>query len=116
MQATARRYLLSPEILGTLGDVEAVEISRLGNFGWLPLAATAGRTLRDLSCLQHRLGDAVPALTVPGFIRFSSPEDFNAFVQELTETVERLLAKYHADGATTHGHRFFLGAYPAVQD
>ncbi len=114
MQATARRYLLSPELLGELGDVEAAELSRLGHFGWLPLAAVAGQTLRDLSVLRHHLDSEVPALTVAAHIRFRSPAALADFVAELTDTVEHLLAKYHDEDVTTRGHRFFLGAYPSV--
>ena len=72
----------------------------------------AGLALRDVSILQHHLGDEVPALAVPAHVRFSSPAAFNEFVGELTGAVDRLLAKYHDESAAERGHRFFLGAYP----
>ena len=89
-----------PEILSALREPDSAS----------GLAVRLGQPRQRLS----HLGDGVPALAVPAHVRFSSPAAFNDFVGELTEAVERLLAKYHDESAAERGHRFFLGAYPAV--
>lgn len=112
MQATAQRYLLSPEVLGELGMIEPEQVLELGHLGWLPLAAIAAQALRDLGRLREHLGDEVPALMIPGQLRFSSPRAFGDFVRELSEEVTRLIAKYHDGGGQGGRHWLFLGAYP----
>ncbi len=114
MQATARHYLVSPEILGELGSVHPADILRLGTFGWAPLMAAASRAILDLAVLREGLGDQVPALMLPAQVRFSAPTAFNDFVAELTAELTRLCAKYHDETASTADHRFFVAAYPQV--
>ena len=115
MQATARRYVFSPEILGEVGNIEPEDVLGLGRFGWPPLVAIAGQTIRNLAILRDHVGDEVPALMLPAQVRFSSPEAFNDFVQELSDEIGHLLAKYHDETASTGSHVFFLGAYPGIQ-
>ncbi len=78
MQATARHYLLSPEILGRLGSVHPAEILSLGTLGWPTLMAATNRTMLDLAVLREELGDQVPALMRPAQVRFSAPRAFIA--------------------------------------
>ena len=114
MQATAQHYLLSPEILGEVGSLHPEDIFRLGTLGWLPLAAAASLTIRDLALLRDGLGDHVPALMLPAQVRFSEPTAFNDFVAELSAQLARLCAKYHDETASTARHRFFVAAYPEI--
>ena len=114
VQATAQRYLLSPDLLGEPGTPEPEDLLRLGHLGWLPLAAVAAQAIRDLETLRLHLGDEVPALTLPAQVRFSSPTAFHDFVRELSEEMARLVAKYHDETAASGRHWFFLGAYPEV--
>ncbi len=71
MQATAQRYILSPEILGELGDIGPEDVLSLGRFGWPPLMAIAGQTIQSLAILRDHVGDEVPALMLPAQVRFS---------------------------------------------
>ena len=114
VQATAQRYLLSPEILGAWPPVQTSDTVHHVRFGWPWLAAIAGCTIQDLAMLTERLGDEAPALSVPTRVRFASPKALEEFFRELTEEVARLVAKYHDDSADTAEHQFFLGAYPVV--
>ncbi len=107
--ASAHTFLLSPDLLGDLGVVSPEGLDR---YGWPFLAILAGRTLRDLAVLRETHGDEVPALNLPTRVRFSSSAAFQGFVDELSEEIGRLLAKYHDEIAPAADHWFFLGAYP----
>ncbi len=114
LRATARHYLLSPEVLGDLGAIGDADAESLGTLGWLPLMAMAGQAIHDLVILRDWLGDEVPALTLPAQIRFAKPSAFNDFIQELSTEISRLRAKYNDESGSATHHRFFLAAYPAV--
>ena len=116
VQATAQRYLLSPEILGALPSVQASDTGHHVRFGWPWLAAIAGCTIQDLAGLTERLGDEAPALSIPTRVRFGSPKALEEFFRELTDELTRLATKYHDDSADAAEHQFFLGAYPVVSD
>ena len=114
VRATARSYLISPEVLGALGHTPAEQHDR---FSASYLMAAAGRMLRDLSGLMARAAAArrrVATLTLETDIRFASAEDRTAFAEELSTAVARIAAKYH-DQETPGGRifRLIVGAYPA---
>jgi hypothetical protein len=52
VQATARRYLLSPDLLGETDPQEPEDLLRLGRLGWLPLAAIAGQAISETPHLR----------------------------------------------------------------
>jgi len=114
VQATARRYLLSPDLFGEPGPQEPEDLLRLGHLGWLPLAVIAGQAIRDLAVLRDHLGEDVPALTLPARLRLASSTAFRDFVREISEEMARLVAKYHDESASTGRHWFVLAAYPEV--
>jgi len=76
VQATARLYLLSPDLLGETDPQEPEDLLRLGRLGWLPLVAIAGQAIRALAILRDHLGEDVPALPLPTRLRFSSATAF----------------------------------------
>lgn len=115
VQATARSYLISPEVLGSL----ASDPSRIPDrFSSGYMIAVAARTIRELSILQQRADKAkqpLPTFNLQADIRFASAEDRNGFAEELTQEVARLTAKYHSDSAPAGRlYRFFLGGYPVI--
>lgn len=116
VKATARSYLISPEVLGTLGETPAEQQDR---FSASYLMAAAGRVLRDLAGTVSRAGAAhkrVATLTLETDIRFATAEDRTAFAEDLSAAVARLASKYHdedAPGGRTF--RIIVGAYPAPQ-
>jgi hypothetical protein len=114
VRATARSYLISPEVLGTLGPTPETQRDRF-SAGYL--MAAAGRVLRDLSEHVGRAMTAkkrVATLTLEADIRFASSEARTAFAEELSTAVAGLVARYH-DASTPGGRTFRLmvGAYPA---
>lgn len=114
VKATARSYLISPEVLGSLGRTPDEQQDR---FSASYLMAAAGRMLRDLSEHVGRAAAAkkrVATLTLQTEIRFATAEDRTAFGEDLASAIARLAAKYH-DDKTSGGRTFRLivGAYPA---
>jgi DNA-binding transcriptional ArsR family regulator len=114
VKATARSYLISPEVLGALGRTPEEQQDR---FSASYLMAAAGRLLRDVSEQVARATAAkkrVATLTLETNIRFASADARAAFAGELSTAVARLAAKYHdADAAGGRAFRIVVGAYPA---
>lgn len=114
VRATARSYLISPEVLGALGRTPE---ERQDRFSASYLMAAAGRLLRDLSEHAARAEAShkrVATLTLETDVRLASAEARTAFAEELSSAVASLVAKYH-DAAAPGGRSFRLvvGAYPA---
>jgi DNA-binding transcriptional ArsR family regulator len=114
VKATARSYLISPEVLGALGRTSDEQQDR---FSASYLMAAAGRLLHDLSETAAKAAAAkkrVATLTLEADIRFASAEARTAFAEELAAAVAGLVARYHDEhtpgGRTSH---LVVGAYPA---
>ncbi len=115
MRASARSYLISPDVLGALGTDPATGDAR-DRFSAAYLITAVARALRDLAVLRSRAdraGKPLATLALETDVRFKSAADRAAFTEELTTTLAGLAAKYHADGGG-RAFRFLLGAYPAV--
>jgi DNA-binding transcriptional ArsR family regulator len=117
VKATARSYLISPEILGALGKTPEEQLDR---FSASYLLAAAGRMLRDLSGQVEGATAArkrVATLTLETDIRFARAEDRAAFAEELSTAIARLAAKYH-DAKASGGRTFRLvvGSYPRPKE
>jgi DNA-binding transcriptional ArsR family regulator len=115
VRATARSYVISPEVLGRLG---ATPEERRDRFSVSYLVAVAARAIRDLAVLAARAASAgkrLATLTLEAEVRFASAADRNAFSEELATELARLSAKYHTEsGSSGRLFRFFVGAYPAI--
>jgi DNA-binding transcriptional ArsR family regulator len=114
LRAAARRYVISPEVLGEIGEDPAAVRDR---FSSNYLVAVAARTIRDVARLRDAAdaaGQRVATLTLESDVRFASAADRNAFAKELSDALARLIVKYH-DGEALDGRRFriTLGAYPS---
>ena len=114
VKATARTYLISPEVLGALGRTPAEQEDR---FSASYLMAAAGRMLRDVSRHSAAASAAkkrVATLTLETDIRFATADARTAFAEELSTAIARLAARYH-DAETPGGRAFRLvvAAYPA---
>lgn len=115
LQATARRYVISPSALAA-GVLPADAIS--DRFSSAYLIAAAARTVQDVGTLQRLAREArktLPTLTIESAVRFASPADSHAFATELARAVASLVAKYNDDEAP-HGRRFrvIAAAHPSL--
>jgi DNA-binding transcriptional ArsR family regulator len=115
MRATAKSYVISPEVLGELG---ADPGQLRDHFSSSYLVAVAARTIREVAELRGRADEAgkrLATMTLESELCFASASDRDAFAKELSDAVARLIVKYH-DAKAAEGRRFrlLLGAYPSM--
>lgn len=115
VQATARAYLIDPDVLAGLGpDPERVR----DRFSWAYLVAIATRTIRELAILRRRADRArqkLATFTLETQVRLPNARALNAFTDELADAVGRLVSRYHDECSPTGRlFRFVLGSYPAI--
>ena len=104
LQASARSYVVAPQILGALGR-SAEELR--DRFSSSYLLAAAARVLEEVSTLQPRAeaaGKAPPHLTLQSEVRFASARSQNAFVEELIAAFAALVEKHHAPDSSRRPH------------
>jgi DNA-binding transcriptional ArsR family regulator len=112
MQATAASYVISPAALAAVAPDPGRAPDRL-SARWL--LALAGRLVRDVGALITGATQAqqrVATYALDGEIRFATPDDRAAFAAELTDSVTRLIGKYH--GETGRKHRIVVAVHPAL--
>ncbi|HJU64685.1 MAG TPA: helix-turn-helix domain-containing protein [Gemmatimonadaceae bacterium] len=114
LRAVARSYVISPAILGGLASDPSRMADRMSS---AYMVAVAAQVIREVAALRERAEEAtkkLPTLTLQSEVRFASSESQQAFAQELSREVARVIAKYHdADAPSGRTFRFFAGAYPA---
>ena len=115
MRATAASYVISPAALASVAPDPDRAPDQL-SAQWL--LALAGRMVQELGVLLNRSRQARQPLASFGMdteITFARAADRAAFVAELTESVEGLVAKYHA-GAAPGGrkHRLVVALHPSI--
>ncbi|HEX9728630.1 MAG TPA: helix-turn-helix domain-containing protein [Gemmatimonadales bacterium] len=116
MQTTAQAFVISPEVLGTLGPTPGSSPDRLSA---ATLVGAAAETIRSVAILERQAtdqGKSFATLTLDALIRFASPEARAAFAAELTDAVAHLVARYHNDDAPKgRTFRLLVGSHPIVQ-
>ncbi len=82
------------------------------------LIAVAVRTIRDLATLIYRArkaGKRLATFTLQVDVRFASAADQTAFTDALSNSVARLVSRYHDDTSPkVRLYRFIVGSYPAI--
>ncbi len=112
MVASARAYVLSPEVLGE----RAVEPERTDRLSSNYVIALAARVIREVADLARRADAAdkpLATLAIDTDIRFATAGDRAEFTRELTEAVADLAARYHDEQAGGgRWHRVVALAHP----
>jgi DNA-binding transcriptional ArsR family regulator len=113
MVATAASYVVSPAALGPVAADPRRTADRLSASYLIALAA---RIVREVSSLVRRAAEArkgLATLSLDTEISFRSAADRAAFTDELTETVTRLVSRYH-DSTTpeSRAHRLVIVVHP----
>lgn len=115
LRTTATTYLLSPEVLGTLGETVGAAQEA---FSSAYLVQAAGKTIHDLGILREKAkkaGKSLATLTIESEVRFASPADRHAFATELANAVAALVARYHQpDHPQGRDFRLLVGVHPAL--
>ena len=75
--------------------------------------------IRDVAELRERAeraGEKLATLTLRSRIRFATPEDRNAFAEDLVNDLAKLVSEYH-DESDRRGETYemFIGGYPEVE-
>jgi hypothetical protein len=121
--ATARAWVLTPEVLGAIGaDPGAIDDSLSAAY----LLALASRIQSDLASVTRDAsaeGKRVPTLSIDTDIRFESAAQRKAFTKALEEAVAGVIRRHSSpafrkDGRPGKGrpYRLALGCYPAPRD
>ncbi len=115
LQATARSYVLAPQLLGRLG-VTADEVQ--DRFSSTYLLAAANRVMQEVSALRPRAeaaGKKLPTLTIQTEIGFASARSQNEFLEELLNAFSALVTRHHRPGAAAgRTFRISLLGHPAL--
>jgi DNA-binding transcriptional ArsR family regulator len=115
VRATARSYVISPAVLGSLGQ-EASTVR--DKFSSAYLVSAAARAIQDVSILRQRAdkaGKRLATLTMETEIRFANAETRHEFTEELVNLVAGLAMKYHDEKAEGgRSFRILTGAYPTI--
>jgi hypothetical protein len=115
-QATARAWVLSPQVLGPV----AADVTRFQDaFSAGYLMATAARLHAELGRAMQdaeRKGKRLATLTVEAEIRFVSPEQRQQFTQAIQQALVQIIARHTSPANTEQpaGRRFRMvfGCYP----
>ncbi len=98
MVASARSYVLSPNVLGdSASDPSAVD--RLSTDYVLALAARVVREVGELARRAGAVNKPLATLAIDTDIRFASTSDRAEFTRDLTAAVADLAARYHDEAA-----------------
>ena len=115
LRASARRYVISPEVLGGLGG-DPREIR--DHFSSSYLVSGAARAIRDVAEMRElaeEAGQRLATMTIESEVRFADAAHRNSFAKELSDAVAHLIVKYHdAESAEGRAFRLLLAAYPSM--
>ncbi len=114
--ASAATYVVSPSALGPVAVDPNREIDRLSASYLIALGARIVREVGDLVRRARDAGKRLATLAVDTEIRFRSPAERAAFTNELTESIAKLVSKYHDESAPGgRAHRLVVVAHPLPQ-
>ena len=112
LQASARHYFISPELLGALGTDPRQVADKASSAYQVAVAAEVAQTVATLREAAEAAGKRLPTVTMQVDVRFASAADQKAFSEELTEAIVGLVEKYHqVDG---HSFTFSVLGHPKV--
>ncbi len=104
LRATARSYVLAPQLLGRLGMSSEEAQDR---FSSTYLLAAATRVLQEVSTLRPRAeaaGKKLPTLTLQTEVRFASARSQSEFLEELLGTFSDVVERHHRPDAAERPH------------
>lgn len=119
-QATARSYLLAPQVLGPLRAAPGQAQDRFSAGYLLALTSQAQEDLSRLMEAAQAEDKRLATLSLSASIRFRSPEQRQEFTSALQEAVTDVIGRFTSpdrapDGSPGEGrpYRLFLGCHPA---
>lgn len=116
LRATARSYVISPTVLGSIQPDPGRAADRL-SAQWL--LALAARLVRDVGGLLARAGERrrIATFGLDTEVRFASARDRAEFTAKLTNAVAALVAEYHDETAAGgRPHRVLVALHPSLRE
>lgn len=115
VRATATHYLIA----SSAHEARSISPADIADrFSSDHLAAVSARTISELAELRARaaaVGKRLPTFSLETAIRFASPADQASFLEELSNTVAHLVARYHDEGSDDgRWFRLAIGSHPAL--
>ena len=122
-QASARSYVLAPEVLGPLAaDWRQIEDTMSAQY-LIALGSLVQRELTQVSRDAQQQGKTLPTLSMASELRFESAEQRESFVDVLREALVKVIAEHSspallADGRPGPGrpYRLVMGCYPLPKE
>ena len=115
MRATALSYVISPAVLAAVQPDPARSPDRLSARWLIALAARLVRDVGELLAGSAKAGRPLATFALDGEVRFASPGERAAFVEELTTAVTALIGKYHDENAERgRDHRVIVAIHPST--
>ena len=114
VRATARYYVISPEVLGGLGNGGGAP-DRLSSAYLIGRASKAIGEVARLRVKAAAAGKSIATLTFETTVRFRSAADRHAFAEELAGAGANLASKYKSEGSSSgRAFQFITMGYPNV--
>jgi DNA-binding transcriptional ArsR family regulator len=114
LKTTSRVFVVSPAVLGRLGDDPSLARDR---FSSAYLLATAGQVIRHVAVLRERaaaVDERLATFTMETEARFRSPAAFRSFVDELAKSIARIAAKYDDPSSKSRRFKVVVGSHPVI--
>lgn len=118
-QASARSYLLLPQVLGAMSPQGMGEADRFSASALMMLSAVLQRELAVWLTQDKATEPSVPTLSLEAELRFESAEQRMAFAGALQEAISEVVAKHTSPARDIQGRprpgrpfRLVLGCYP----
>lgn len=122
-QATARSYVLAPEVLGPLAaDWRQIEDTMSAQY-LIALGSLLQRELTHVSRDAQQQGKRLPTLSMASELRFESAEQRESFSDAFREALVNVIAEHSSpallsDGSSGRGrpYRLVMGCYPISKE
>jgi DNA-binding transcriptional ArsR family regulator len=114
VQASALAYVISPAALASVAPDPGRSPDRL-SAQWL--LAIAARLVRETGALINgaaRAHKPLATFALDAEVRFATPADRAAFVNELTEAVAEIVSKHHTESGRPH--RIVVALHPTITE
>ncbi len=122
-QASARSYVLAPEVLGPLAaDWRQIEDTMSAQY-LIALGSLVQRELSQVSRAAQQQGKRLPTLSMASELRFESAEQRESFSDALRKAVVKVIAEHSSPALLSDGragpgrpYRLVMGSYPMPKE
>ena len=122
-QASARSYVLAPEVLGPLAaDWRQIEDTMSAEY-LIALGSLVQQELTQVNLDAQQQGKRLPTLSVASELRFESAEQRESFVDVLREALVKVIAEHSSPALLSDGrpgpgraYRLVMGCYPLPKE